>query len=625
MKQCKVCNNRTMPGYDYCKQHFISENKKIFLDNSDPNNMGIFQWARYFLPDYVPYKSPKFHADIILELFKLYDPILTNRFQRQLNIKAYRGASKSTLINMIFVSYVLCNNGEKIKIVGIDNQIKEITLEEKFIVVASETQNSAEDFVVRVRNEIQVNKRLKYFYKEELEDVVNDETGQWTRKAFKFNECYVLGVGVEQQIRGKIKEASRPTLIILDDVYSENNVLTENSRYKVKKWFDQAVYNTVDNVRGKIIFVGTVVHEDTILVENEKSGTWKNFVIPIMNLDHFESIIKKYLQVDYEKGIVKLPYDDIEDDAKRYSMQARFFEEVEKKENIEIAWREKDNLYMILLMFKNAVIKRNLASIYQEYFHIIVHNEMMRIKPEHIIEVDVKIKKEGRHIFITTDKHTEYFNANIEIGVDFGTGTNDGDDDAIVVAAALHNGEYIILKEVSGKFGERDTRFYSGDFGRVEFDRNKIEKKGAMDEAIRLAIEYNATAIKVGYSGTEKSRINVLRQLIISNKIYNLNVYGRMQRGYGDKSERIFNALAPLYQSRRVYHNKGLDKLNYQLKFLQAAANDDIADALECALYNIVTPSKVFTAHPEKPIEMKRVFNHIYNIKRNTSTRSWRI
>lgn len=621
--KCKLCDKGAMVGYDYCKKHFIEIKKEEFLDNSNPDDPGVLKWARYFLPDYVPYESPKFHKVIIREFFRLYDPAFTNRFQRQLNIKAYRGASKSTLINMIINTYIVANNKQTIKILGADDTVKEVTLDERLIVIASETGSSAEDFVVRIRNELKANKRIRYFYKEEVQEVIDDDTGQWTKRAFKFNNCYVLGIGGEQQIRGKIKEASRPTLVTLDDIYSENNVLTEKSRKKVKYWFDEAIYNTIDNQRGKIVFIGTVVHEDTIIVENERSGTWRNIEIPIMNLQQFERIVREHLKVDYENAKVELPYDNIENDVVRYSMQKKYFQELQEKEKLDIAWKEKDDLYIIMLLFKNAVIKRNLSAIYQEYFHQIVPEEDMRIKPHYIQEVEVEFKKEGRNTFIKTSKHNEYMTANIEIGLDFGTGTNDGDDDAIVAAAALHNGEYVILKEVSGKFGERDTREYTGDFGRVEFNREKITKRGAMDEAIRLAVEYGATAIKIGYSGTEKSRIYVLRQLLNSNRIFTVNVYGRKQQGFGDKAERIFNNIALYYQSRRIYHNKGLEKLTYQIKFLGASEHDDVADALECALYNIRIPSQIITTNLPRNIGYPT--KNLFKKETPAVRRDWRV
>lgn len=601
MVKCILCNEEALKGYKYCRRHYIQVSKEEWLDNSNPEDLGFFKWVRFFFPHYVPYATPKFHKDIILMVLSLYSPYRTNRFERQLNIKAYRGASKSTLLNMLWSEYVLCNNGSKMKVYDVfTKDIYIVDLVEKFIVIGTETGTSAEDFVLRIRNEIKINKKIKYFYNIQVTNIKDDETGQWTKRAFKFNSCYVMGVGIEQPIRGKIKEASRPTLVIIDEIYSENNTKTQQQRYNIKRWFDNAVHNSLDNQRGKIIVVGTILHEDTILVENEKSDMWLHYGIPIVNPEKFQKFIEKYLAVNYAEGIVKLPYDNIEDPIERVKKQKEYFNKIAKEENLEIAWEEKDDLYFIVLIFKNAIQKNNLKSFYQEYLHILVPSDEMRIKSEFLQTCQIQSLTNNHETFIKLPHHEDYHYANVEIGIDFGTGTNDGDDSAIVVTAALDTGELVVLKAIAGKYGERDDRNYNGDFGRVEFERNNIKRIGVMDEALRLAKFYNAKMIKVGYSGSEKSRITVLRQLAESNKMHFVTVIGRRQYGEGSKVERIYNSISSFYQSYRVFHNEGLDKLNYQLQFLGSSKEDDLADALECSFYYITVPQT-------KKVEKKEV------------------
>lgn len=47
----------------------------------------------------------------------------------------------------------------------------------------------------------------------------------------------------------------RPSLIICDDIYSEDNVKTEYSRTQVRKWFFNAVINSLDSHNGKMLLL----------------------------------------------------------------------------------------------------------------------------------------------------------------------------------------------------------------------------------------------------------------------------------------------------------------------------------------------------------------------------------
>ena len=618
---CSKCNKPAIPNETLCKHHYTEFHIEKFLDNTDVNNLGIIHWGKYFLSHLMTDNSSDKHYELLMKILKLFDPAYVNRLERQLNVIAYREFAKSFIVGTLLISYILCNNGRKMKIKDMNDKIIEVPIQESLIVYASKTGTMAENFIVRIRDEIKLNEKIRFFYKQKLEDLELSEVGQWTRKAYKFNNCYVISAGVEQHIRGVIKE-TRPTLIICDDIYSEDNVLTLNARNKVKDWFDNAVSNTLDTKKGKLIVIGTILHENTVLVENMNSSLWQNFKIPIMDINDFEKIVKEHLIVDYTNGTVKLPFEDLPEN-ERILKQRQYFNELEKKYNI--AWKSRHNLYYIILLFKSAVEKRNLRTIYQEYFHQLLGEADMRIKPEYIIQTDVKIEYFNNIPLITTQYHDK-LTAEIYIGVDFASGTMYGDDSALVVVGVLSNGEIVVIETINGKYTERDIRDYNNDFGRIENDRTKIRVIGVMDEAVRLALKYKARFINVGYSGTELSRVETLRQLIYSNKYYTIQVVGRKQtEAEGKKAERILNRLAPLYQARRVYHNKGLEVLENQLKYLITSKNDDLADALETALFNIMVPGQVNTVQQqEKKLSYLR---QIINANRysNTEKLDWRV
>lgn len=594
---CTKCNSETLKGDTLCKEHWIEAKyqSRNYLDNSNSQDLGIIKWANDLLPEYLPQATPTFHIEMLMLLFSLLDPFYKNRFERQRNIISFRGSSKSTLINFIFLIYILCHIGKKIKITNIEGKIIEVTINEKFIAIASETGNSAEDFAVRLRNELSTNSNLAFFYGSAIDEAMMEKTGQWSKRAFRYNKCFVISVGVGQQIRGKIKGASRPTLIIADDIYSENNVKTEGGRDTVTKWFESAISNTLDDLLGKIIVVGTILHEDTVLIANKRSSSWKTVEYPLMPLNLFQKFIREHLQVAHQQGTCKLPYEGKGlPEYELKTLQREYFTKVQNEFNWGLAWKERIDLYFIALQYQQAIEKNTLSSLYQEYFHLPVSDEMKRIKPEYFRHMtESRIYREFGHLWFKCDLFDQAFVIAIEIGLDTGTGTPDGDESVATVAGILSNGYKVVLKQVAGKYDLRDVRQDNGlmNLGRLVMDREMLKKIGILDEALRLAIEYEATVIKVGYAGSEKNNVTLLTQLAEANRLYNLTILGRRQDAVeGTKRERILNKIAPYYQSYSVIHAQGLDLLESQLQNLMRTINDDRADSLEVALYNMQQP-----------------------------------
>lgn len=594
------CGKDTLRGSEFCREHWIEDRyeKRGYLDNSDRDNLGILKWARDMLPEYLPQATPWFHIEMLMLLFALFDPFYKNRYERQLNIISFRGSSKSTLINMLFTEYLLCNIGRKMKILGANGEVIEVLIDEKFIVICSETGGSAEEFVVRLRDELTVNSNLKFFYGGTIEDALDDTTGQWTRRAFKYNGCFVMGAGVGQQIRGKIKGAYRATLLFADDIYSENNTITEDGRSKVKKWFDRAVINSIDDLKGKTVVVGTILHEDTVLIENKKSKNWKTVEYQVMPIDKFKKFIAEHLQIAHQQGTCKLPFED--EGLEEYELktkQREYFTKVQESFDWELAWKERIDLYFLALKYQDAVQKNSLGSLYQEYFHQPITDENKRIKEEYFRRMETyKIYKEFGFLWFECNLFDKPYTINVDISIDVGTGTADGDDSAIVVAGILSNGYRVVLKTFYGKFDLRDVRADNGllNLGYLIEDRTLLKDIGILDEALRLAKEHDARMIKVGYAGSEKNNVNLIRQLCYANGMNEVMVIGRQQESNeGNKRERILNRIAPFYQTYSVIHAKGLIKLENQLQFLMGSKEDDVADACEVAFYNMQKPPEV--------------------------------
>jgi|GEM_PF-3234445 len=516
----------------------------------------------------------------------------------------------STLLNTILVLYLICHNGKMMKIKSASGDIIEVLINEKFITIISETGGSAEQFVVRARNELTSNRKLKYFYHYDLIDAREDDTGKWTQKAFKYNGCLVLGVGSGQQIRGRVEGAYRVSFMIFDDIYSENNTITPESRTKIKTWFNNAALNSVDDLIGKVLIVNTIVHEDTIPVQLKNARNWKTLQFSVMPLEKFKKFIKEHLYINEVRGICKLPFEDESDAIGEFEVkrkQRAYFKKVQESYDWELSWGDRIDLYYLALKYQEALQKRQMSSLYQEYFHVIVSEEQKQIKPEYFRVEQMDIEYKYGYTWLNCNLFQTPQPVNIEIGLDFASGSSDGDDAVAIVAGILPNSMKVVLEMVSGKMSKRDQikGATASNYGSVEFDRDKIQRTGLIDEAIRLAVKYKAKRIKVGYAGTEKSNVEEVRRLVYLNKLYDCMVIGRKQdQSEGAKRERILNNLSSEYETRNVLHNPGLDKLEYQLEFLKNTDLDDCADCLEVAMWQM-----------QKPFEMDLGFYQTNQIK----------
>ena len=309
--KCKSCTEPAVKG-GLCHTHHKEEKYAEWLDNTNEDSLGIVKWCHELMPEFAFNESPWFHKILYLKLLALYNPAYRNKYERLVQFTSFRESAKSTAANTLFSSYVAANNNRKIKL-KVNDKVVEYTIEENLIVIISATAGSAEDFTVRIRDAFTTNPRLRYYYTLEIRNALDSTTGQWTRSAFKINDCFIQGVGSGQQIRGKVKGASRPTLVIADDLYSERNVLTEESRRKTKTWWNNEVMNGVDNLKGKVLVLGTIVHDDTIMVELEHNPMWDTIKVEVMPVDNFHKFLKEHIKVDWDTSVCYLPFHDIED------------------------------------------------------------------------------------------------------------------------------------------------------------------------------------------------------------------------------------------------------------------------------------------------------------------------
>jgi len=606
---CKHCDKPVVKD-GLCYTHHVEAKKKEWLDNTDPENLGIVKWAQELLPEFAFNRVPDFHKVLYLELLKLYNPKLRNKYERLLEFISFRESAKSTAANTIFVSYVTAHNNEITRLT-IDGEVVECLIKEGAIIIISETAGSAEDFTVRIRDTFSGSDRLRYYYRFTIEEALDSETGMWTRSAFKINGIFIQGIGSLQMIRGKVKGTSRPTLVIADDIYSENTVITEERRTRTKRWWNNAVMNSIDNLRGKVVVLGTILHEDTILVELEKNPLWKTIKVPVMGsldkegnviLDEFHKFINDHIKVNWEISRAYLPFDDESDIDEKRRKQRTYFDKIQKSYDWKLRWPERIDLYLLAIKFQEAVFNQSVDGLYQEYFHITSNPEERRFRKEFFQGITgYDLKFEHGYNWLRIPLHIpDWTICNVEFGIDLaGTGR---DEAVISVVAATPDLRTFVLHQAVGKWSIRDDLLGDTALARRRWlvadaearSKNSIRRVGVADECYRLAKRFRPSKIKVGVAAEEEMIAEEIRRVFQNYRDYLTYIMSRPQtRLEGKKEQRIANTLLPLYETRMVYHNTGLAKLEYQLEHLGRTKHDDCADSLECAFFALDFPENL--------------------------------
>ena len=224
-------------------------------------------WAREYFPDYFSDSTPDFH----LELDELADAA-----EEQDNagtvIAAPRGHAKSTRVSFLRPMFWALNRRKK------------------FIVIVSDTDGQAENFLDAIKREFEENEQLR----EDYGDMCGSAYGyRWTNKDFTIvipkrdpmgnvlykngravveHSCRIVGKGTGSKLRGLRTRHQRPDAIICDDLENDEHVQTPEQRQKAWKWFTKALVPMLDPKHGTLLIIGTVLHYDSLLSKLLKMG-----------------------------------------------------------------------------------------------------------------------------------------------------------------------------------------------------------------------------------------------------------------------------------------------------------------------------------------------------------------
>jgi predicted phage terminase large subunit-like protein len=217
------------------------------LESWEALTLSPLEWNRRFLPRYFTDEPAGFHHWLSGHLAELH----TRRGSRTALI-APRESAKSTFITLAYA--LRCA----------------LEAHEPYILLLSDSGDQANKFLLDLRAELDGNEQLAAVYPA----ACGPGAGEWREGAVRLKNGVLLeSLGRGAKIRGRRNRSARPSLVILDDVQSNRDIISPTERRRAWDWFTREVIPAGTD-RTNFISVGTALHREAVAVQCRTLPGW---------------------------------------------------------------------------------------------------------------------------------------------------------------------------------------------------------------------------------------------------------------------------------------------------------------------------------------------------------------
>jgi predicted phage terminase large subunit-like protein len=294
-------------------QNANQQTKKAVLLKIFAEDIELF--GKFFFPHYLKNDIPEFHK----EIYKVFE----DKAVEKIAIGAPRAHAKSTLTDLVYLAWVVCNK------------------KANFVLLISDTYSQSVLFLDALKGELESNEQLKAFYGKMT-------SPKWAEGEIVANDIMIKSLGAGMKVRGLKFRENRPDLIVCDDLENDESVENKDRREKFERWFTGALLPSMAK-NGRVIVIGTILHFDSLLAKlldtaqyigwykktyraiNDWGALWPEH----LDLDELEKIKQEYIS----QGQVFLFYQEYQNDPVSSEFQKFKLEKFKYYEDKEILGR----------------------------------------------------------------------------------------------------------------------------------------------------------------------------------------------------------------------------------------------------------------------------------------------
>ena len=438
-----------------------------------------------------------------------------------LNIIAPRGISKSTMAEIKALHHLFVENPKQ----------------SKLVVFISKTQTESVRRLHAIKDVIEYSPEFRQ---------IHGYHGQHKAKVWR-NDIVIFDSGnaiickgTGQMIRGLKIGDTRPTLIFLDDPEDENNTKTSEAMEMNLKWLLQGAIPSLDKRGGRIVVIGTPLHERCIVMTLREMSNWK-------------TLKYSYIYID-EHG------------------------------DEQSIWKEMKSVEDLLLEKKSLEDVGRVSIWYKERMCQIIADEEQIFKPSYFryYEGEVDFDHYNRAFIKLIQKDGEIFidpqivPVNIYMGIDPASSISTTANFSVIMPVAID---------------DKDNKYILPHF------RKRIPPMELGDAIIDYFIKYKPIRARIESTGYQE----MLRQYV-RKRCQELEIYipgleiKEMPR---DSKNRRIESMQPEFARGKIFMRKDMQALKDELLLYPRSKFDDILDGLYLALKNIIIAKHQIALKPK--------------------------
>ena len=215
-----------------------------------------FEW---FFPVYFHKRLEYLTAPFQMEMIKL----LRDSMAKLIVITAFRGSAKTTIVAIAYTLWAVFGVQQK-----------------KHVLLVGQTEAKARRLLMNVRRQLETNSLLR-------RDLgpIDEEKDQWGATAIVIRKlnARIAVASVGQSVRGVLHDEYRPDLVICDDLEDLDSVQTQESRDKLRDWFNGELLPVRDKCT-RFVVIGNMLHDDSLMkrlqreiASGERDGEFREY------------------------------------------------------------------------------------------------------------------------------------------------------------------------------------------------------------------------------------------------------------------------------------------------------------------------------------------------------------